>query len=176
VALFAGVGVIRGWEVWKARDRGALIAGVALLLASFAWVNLPLERLISVGRFDFTVAHYNDAVSLRQVGRPAEAAQELEELMRLRPDYRKDPRITWFAGRCYEEAGDPTRAAGYYRIAAENMPERASLWVDLARTLLATGDVPGARRAIEQAEVAIRRSVPPGEVLRDLDALRRRLS
>lgn len=176
VSLFAGVGVIRGWEIWKARDRRGLLVGAALLLASFSWVNLPLERLVSVGRFDFTVAHYNDAVSLRQVGRPAEAAQELEELMRLRPDYRKDPKITWFAGRCYEEAGDPRQAAEYYRTAAENMPERASLWVDLARTLLATGDVPGARRAIEQAEVAIRRSVPPGEVLRDLDALRRRLS
>ncbi|MBI4841039.1 MAG: tetratricopeptide repeat protein [candidate division NC10 bacterium] len=176
VALFAGVGVIRGWEVWKARDRRALMTGAALLLASFAWVNLPLERMINFGRFDFTVAHYNDAVSWERLGRPAEAARELEEVFRLRPEYRGNSKMTWFAGRSYEKAGDPRRAAEYYRLAAEHTPGRAALWVDLARVLLAAGDVPGARRAIEQAEVAIRRSVPPGEVLRELDALRRRLS
>jgi predicted Zn-dependent protease len=110
------------------------------------------------------------------LGRPAEAAQELEDLMRLRPDYRKDPKITWFAGRCYEEAGDPRRAAEYYRTAAENMPDRAALWVDLARARLAAGDVPGARQAVEQADGAVRRTVPAGEVLRELETLRRRLS
>ena len=176
VALFAGAGVVDGWEVWRARDRRALMTGAALLLASFAWVNLPLERLVSVGRFDFTVAHYNDAVSLRQLGRPAEAAAELEDLMRLRPDYRKESKITWFAGRCYEEAGDPRRAAEYYRTAAEHMPDRAALWVDLARARLAAGNASGARQALEQADGAVRRTVPAGEVLKELDALRRRLS
>ncbi|MBI4737260.1 MAG: tetratricopeptide repeat protein, partial [candidate division NC10 bacterium] len=78
--------------------------------------------------------------------------------------------------RCYEEAGDPRQAAENYRTAAEHLPDRAALWVDLARVLLAAGDIPGARQAVGQADGAVRRTVPAGEVLKELDALRRRLS
>ncbi|MBI2002465.1 MAG: glycosyltransferase family 39 protein [candidate division NC10 bacterium] len=176
VALFAGMGATHGWNDWKVRDIRGLKAGAALLLASAAWVNVPLERLVNVGRFDFTVAHYNDAVSWERLGRPAEAARELEEVFRLRPEYRGNSKMTWFAGRSYERGGDPRRAAEYYRLAAEHTPGRAALWVDLARVLLAAGDVPGARQALEQADGAVRRTVPAGEVLKELDALRRRLS
>lgn len=175
VALFAGVGVIRGWEVWKTRDQRAMKTGAALLLASLVWVNLPLESVVNVGRFDFAIAHFNDAVSWDRLGRPAEAARELEELFRLRPEYREDPNMIWFAGRSYEKAGDPGRAAEFYRLAVGKVPNRAALWVDLARALLAAGDASGARQAIEQAEGASRRSPPPGEVLQEINVLRRRL-
>lgn len=175
VALFAGMGLIGGWEVWAARDRRTMLAGAAVLVMSFAWVNLPLPRLVDIGRLDFAVSHFNDAVSWERLGHPADAAREIEAFLRLRPESRKDQRILAFAGHCYEGAGDLGKAAKYYRGAAEILPEHADLWVALARVLLAARDVPAARQAVDRADAAARRSPPPADVMQAIQNLRRGL-
>lgn len=175
LALFAAGGLVHLAGALRCRAWRPLAAGLAVVGGLAVWVNLPIERLVEVGRFDFSISHYNDALALIQLGRPAEAAPHLETVLRLRPEYRHHASLNALLGQCYERMGDPARGAEYYQIAAAARPDSPTGWLLVARARLAAGDVPAARLALATAEAAARRTPPEPAVAQALAALRARL-
>jgi tetratricopeptide (TPR) repeat protein len=175
LGLFAACGLVHVWNAYAARARQPLAVGLALVAGAAAWVNLPIERFVDVGRFDFSISHYNDALALIQLRRTTEAIPHLEAVLRLRPEYRTHASLNALLGQCYDRQGDMVRAADHYQIAATARPDLPTGWLLLAKARLASGDTAGARRAFASAEEAARRTPPEPDVAQAMTAFRARL-
>ncbi len=92
-------------------------------------------------------AHGNLGALLDQLGRPDEALVELEAALRLRPS----AEVLNNLGVLLVRQGKPAEAAVRYREAAALRSDIAVIQVNLAEALRASGDVDGARRALETA-------------------------
>jgi len=104
-------------------------------------------------------AHLNRAIVLSDLGRPGEAAEALAQAQELgRPDSTGFPAVVANRlanmhadlGRAYKEAGAYRAAAAQYHSALEIRPGFADLRLELARTLLDSGDPDGAGRELDE--------------------------
>jgi tetratricopeptide (TPR) repeat protein len=107
----------------------------------------------------YVEAHLNRAIVLSDLGRPGEAAEALEQAQELgRPDSTGFPAVVANRlanmhadlGRAYKEAGAYRAAAAQYGSALEIRPGFADLRLELARTLLDSGDPDGAGRELDE--------------------------
>jgi hypothetical protein len=175
LGLFAACALVSGWTACASRAWRPLAVRLTCAVCAAAWINLPIERFVDVGRFDFSVSHYNDALALIQLGRPGEAIPHFEAVLRLRPAYRTHASLNALLGQCYDHLGDPARAADHYQVAAVARPDSPTGWFLLAKARLASGDAAAARLAFASAEEAARRIPPSPDVAQAMATFRARL-
>lgn len=96
---------------------------------------------------DLMEAHANLGALLDQLGRTDEAMAEYHEALRLRPS----AEVLNDVGVLLTRLGRHAEAAEQYRAALRLRPDIAAIQVNLAYALVASGDRPGARHALEAA-------------------------
>ena len=75
----------------------------------------------------------------------------LDALEKLLAEGRDSPMLRFGLGNSYLQQGDHLRAAEHFRACVAQDPHYSAAWKMLGRTLMATGDIPGARAALARA-------------------------
>jgi tetratricopeptide (TPR) repeat protein len=161
LALIGVVGLAAvGWSAWAGRQRRAALAGSALVVAALftlTWrQNQTYRSLESLYRTtladnpDAWVAHGNLGSLLAAEGRLPEAIPELEEALRLRPDY---PQARVALGSALANTGHLAEAGMQFAEAVRLRPDFAEGHYNLALVLEATGQP---QAAMDHLETALR--------------------
>lgn len=96
----------------------------------------------------YGIAHLEGAISAQYVGLEDELVrQRFERAAQL---LQNNPRVHYERGAFEESHGNPTAAVALYRRALDLRPGLMNARLALARALLTTGDVPGARETFRQ--------------------------
>jgi predicted Zn-dependent protease len=113
------------------------------------WERLlpPAGRALELDPMLFPVRLLRASTLLR-LGRPGEAAPDIEWLMRERPG---DPAVLIVAGQRHMAEGRPEAAIAPFTAALERQALDPALWAALGFARAAVGDLPAARTAIERS-------------------------
>ena len=131
-------------------DAGARANLGRLLTAkgSLSEAAFQLQRSIALAPND-AETHLDDAIALLEANRAAEAEEQIRAALKIKPD---SPRALDLTGQLALLRRQPAQARAEFAAALKSNPNFGPAQLDLAETLLESGDVKGAIPLLERAE------------------------